>query len=112
MLRPFVVVYRMPMITFLLFKLFIRVAHLSLVNILANRRIVPELIQFDCTPAKITRAVLPFFKHTQSNVLVEQLTSVRASLGSAGASTNAAQAIISLLRKKESESDTGVRVTR
>ncbi len=107
MLRPFVVVYRMPLITFLLFKLFIRVAHLSLVNILANRRIVPELLQFDCTPAKITHAVLPFFKqHTQNNVLIEQLTSVRASLGSAGASTNAAKAVISLLRKKEPESGT------
>ncbi len=58
MLRPFVVVYRVSWLSGLLFRLFARVSHVSLVNLLAGRTLVPELLQGDCTPAKVAAAVL------------------------------------------------------
>jgi lipid-A-disaccharide synthase len=35
----------------------IRVEHVAMVNLLAGRRVVPELLQQDCTPARLAETV-------------------------------------------------------
>jgi len=59
--RPMVVAYRVARITYALVKLFglLRTSVYSLPNILAGRKIVPELMQDDCTPAAIATALAP-----------------------------------------------------
>ena len=59
--RPMVVSYRVARLTYALVKLFglLRTSVYSLPNILAGRRIVPELMQDDCTPAAIAAALAP-----------------------------------------------------
>jgi lipid-A-disaccharide synthase len=51
------VTYRVNPLTAALARRMIKVEHVAMVNLLAGRRLVPELLQEDCTPEKL-RAVL------------------------------------------------------
>jgi len=50
---PFVMVYRVSPLTYLLGKPRIKVAHFAMVNLIAGERIVPELVQGDFTAANV-----------------------------------------------------------
>ncbi len=55
---PMVVAYRVSAATaFLVRCMGVSVQHASLVNLLAGREVVPELLQEDCTPAGLAAAV-------------------------------------------------------
>ncbi|MEJ0014978.1 MAG: lipid-A-disaccharide synthase [Acetobacteraceae bacterium] len=54
---PMVVTYRVNPLTAAITRRMFTVPHASLVNLLANREVVPELIQQDCTPARLADAV-------------------------------------------------------
>ena len=54
---PMAVTYRVNPLTGFLARRLIRVQHVAMVNLLAGREIVPELLQQDCTPEKL-RAVV------------------------------------------------------
>jgi len=59
--RPMVVAYRLAPLSHALVRLFglLKVAHVSLPNVLAGEALVPELLQHDCTPDKLAAAILP-----------------------------------------------------
>ncbi len=50
---PMVVFYRVTLASWLVGKLLVRVPFYSMVNLLAEKRLVPELIQGDCTAEKL-----------------------------------------------------------
>ena len=54
---PMAVTYRVNPLTAMAARRLIRVPHVAMVNLLAGRQIVPELLQSDCTPAKLAAAV-------------------------------------------------------
>lgn len=54
---PMVVAYRLNPVTVALYRRFIRVKYVSLVNIMQDRMLVPELLQEDCRPDKLAAAV-------------------------------------------------------
>ena len=53
MLRPMVVVYRMSTLSWWMGKLLVKVAFVSLVNLLTGRRVVPELLQGALEPGAV-----------------------------------------------------------
>jgi lipid-A-disaccharide synthase len=53
--NPFVVVYRVSPITFAIAKRVVKVAHVAMVNLIAGKRVVTELIQNDFTASNIVR---------------------------------------------------------
>jgi len=57
---PMVVAYRMSGLSFALARRLVRVPHVGLVNLVAEERIVPELLQDEATPAALCDAILPF----------------------------------------------------
>ncbi len=60
--NPFVVVYRVSALTYAIAKRVVKVPHVAMVNLIAGRRVVPELIQNDFTAANIVQqleALLP-----------------------------------------------------
>ncbi|MCA8907218.1 MAG: lipid-A-disaccharide synthase, partial [Rhodospirillaceae bacterium] len=56
---PQVIAYKMSRLTAMVGRMVIRVRWASLVNILANDTVVPELIQGDCTADRMVDAVAP-----------------------------------------------------
>ncbi len=54
---PMAVTYRVNPITGALARRMIRVPHVAMVNLLAGREVVPELLQQDCTPEKLGATV-------------------------------------------------------
>jgi lipid-A-disaccharide synthase len=55
---PTVIAYRLPAITYAVVKALVSTKYVHLLNIMAEREIVPELIQGDCTPDRLSAAVL------------------------------------------------------
>ena len=100
MQRPFVVIYKMNLLNYLLYRPQVKVPYIGMVNIVAGRKIVPEFIQFKAHPKKISEQVL---KILQNPTLIEQMKNdldlVKSLLGEKGASLRAAQIIIDFLKK-------------
>jgi lipid-A-disaccharide synthase len=57
--NPFVVVYRVSPVTYAIAKRMVKVAYVAMVNLIAGKRIVPELIQDDFTAANIVQRMEP-----------------------------------------------------
>ena len=62
--RPMVVAYKVAPLTFALVKGLglLKVDHYSLPNVLAGERVVPELMQHDCTPERLAEATLAMLR--------------------------------------------------
>lgn len=54
---PTVIAYRLGRLTVALYRRFITVKYVSLVNLMLDRMLVPELLQEDCRPDKLAAAV-------------------------------------------------------
>ncbi|MDR1334564.1 MAG: lipid-A-disaccharide synthase [Holosporaceae bacterium] len=50
---PFVAIYKTSRITYWIVKFLIKVENVCLVNLLSKKRVIPELLQDDCTPKNI-----------------------------------------------------------
>ncbi len=95
---PMVVVYRVTPLTALLAKPLVRTAYFSMVNLIAERRVVAELIQKDFTPSKLAQEVLRLLNDPRAREdLRAGLAEVRQRLGPPGAVDRAADAIVQLL---------------
>ena len=98
MQRPLVVVYRVSLITYLVGRLMLKVAHVALVNLLAGRRLVPELLQGDMTPERIAAEVRRVWDPgPPREEMLRGLEEVRGRLGGPGAAERAAEAVLELL---------------
>ena len=79
--NPFVVVYRVSAATYAIARRVVTVPHVAMANLIAGRRVVPELIQHDFTAANIVQhlaALLPDGTPRQS--MMEGLLSIREAL--------------------------------
>lgn len=98
MARPFVVVYRVSLLTYLVGRLFLKVAHVALVNLLAGRRIVPELLQGAMRPERIAAELEQLWEPGEAQRrMLEGLSEVRGKLGEPGAAGRAAEAVLQVL---------------
>ncbi len=101
--RPMVVVYRLSPVTYLLGRRFVNVDTYAMANLVAGRRIVPELIQDDFTPPRVAGEVLSLLSDTDRYDTTRQaLVDVRHRLGAPGASARAADAIIQICSRTHS----------
>jgi lipid-A-disaccharide synthase len=88
---PMVIVYRVQAITYWLAKLFVRIKDVGLINIVAGKRVVPELIQKDFTVEKAAE-LLRVYLTSEGNIRKrEELKKVRKRLGDGGVSLRAAE---------------------
>jgi len=95
---PMVVVYRVTPLTALLAKPLVRTKLFSMVNLIAERRVVPELIQNDFTPQNVAEQVLRLLNDSPARAELRiGLAEVRRRLGPPGAVERAADAIAALL---------------
>jgi lipid-A-disaccharide synthase len=57
--NPFVVVYRLSKLSYAIARRFVSVPHVAMANLIAGRRVVPELIQSEFTATNVVRALEP-----------------------------------------------------
>ncbi len=88
---PMVVVYRVAPVTWAVGRPLVKVPHFAMVNLIAGREIVPELIQADFTATKVAESLRPILADSPAREkMVEELVAVRARL-KAGSDRPAAQ---------------------
>jgi lipid-A-disaccharide synthase len=99
--KPMVVVYRLSPLSYRLGRRFVRVEDVAMVNIIAGRRIVPELIQDDCTPERVANETLSLLTNPEKAEAARcALQEVRERLGRPGASARAAEAVLEVANTK------------
>ena len=86
--NPFVVVYRLSKTSYAVAKRVVDVPHVAMVNLVAGRRLVPELIQQDFTAEWIVAALAPLLVDGEPRSTMQKgLRSVREALQPASTST-------------------------
>jgi lipid-A-disaccharide synthase len=92
---PMVIVYRLSPMTYRIGRRLVKVDAVGMVNLIAGRTIVPELIQEAFTPEAVAHeAVSMLTDPARSAAIREGLADVRAKLAGTGASRRAAEAIL------------------
>jgi lipid-A-disaccharide synthase len=98
-LTPMVVVYRLSALTYTLGKPLLSVSNYAMVNLIAGRVVVPELIQGDFTPARVTEETLRILDEGAPRTeMLRDLKEVREKLGKGGATAHAADEVSTFLR--------------
>jgi lipid-A-disaccharide synthase len=97
---PMVVVYRISGLSYALGRRFVRVPHYAMVNIVAERQVVPELIQEAFTPDRVAAEVLSLLADGPRRArMAADLAEVRSRLGAGGASDRAAAIVAEALAR-------------
>lgn len=79
--NPFVVVYRVSPLTYAIAKRVVKVPHVAMANLIAGKRIVPELIQDDFTASNIVRELQPLLPDGPSRQsMMQELAALRSHL--------------------------------
>ncbi|MDD5205044.1 MAG: lipid-A-disaccharide synthase [Desulfobacterales bacterium] len=98
---PMVVVYRVSPLTFWLGKLVVKVPFISLVNLIAGERIVPELIQGEVTPSRVAEEAETILESGPGREsMVNRLGKLKESLGGRSASEKTARIAVEMMRAK------------
>jgi len=92
---PFVLIYKVAWPTYLAARLVVNVKYLGMPNVLADREVVPEFIQYRARPAEIVKAVQRLTKDADARQrMVSEFDAIVGELGEDRASDQAARAII------------------
>jgi len=83
--NPFVVVYRVSPVTYAIAKRVVSVPHVAMVNLVAEKRLVPELIQDDFQAARVVQELEPLL------VVGEARTKMMSGLAAVGAKLRASR---------------------
>ncbi len=95
--RPMVVAYRVAPLTYLILKQLVKSPYISLPNLLAGRKLVPELIQHEASPERLVAELLPLLERPQQQT--DSFETIHHSLRR-DASVQAAGAVLDLLRAR------------
>ncbi|MEE4372573.1 lipid-A-disaccharide synthase [Pseudomonas alliivorans] len=97
--RPMVVAYRMAPVTFWVLKRLVKSPYVSLPNLLAQRLLVPELLQDAATPEALAETLLPLIDEGQAQT--QGFDEIHRTLRR-DASNQAAEAVLGLLGQTSS----------
>jgi len=95
---PNVIIYRVSPLTYFIARRLVKLDHMGIVDIIANKTVCPELIQHMVTPQAMTDMLLPLLDDTpaRATMLVEMNDAI-GQLGQGGAIERAADAILTEL---------------
>jgi lipid-A-disaccharide synthase len=97
---PMIVIYRVSRLTWWAGRLLVDVPAIGMVNLVAGKPVVPELVQWDFTPERVARAALELLQSPEGlRSIRQELHNVRGRLGEAGASLRAAREVLKTLHE-------------
>ena len=97
---PMVIAYRVNRLTAWLAKRLLRVPHIGLINIVAGRRVVPELLQEAVSPRTMAALALSALQDpAEARRIRGELTALRATMGEGGSSRRAAASVGAVLHQ-------------
>lgn len=96
---PMVIVYRLSRLSYIIGRMLVDVSHIGLVNIVAGKTVVPELVQDDANPEKIAEELAKILNDKgYSQQMRAELVGLRKNLGQAGASSRVASFLLNFLK--------------
>src|SRR4029450_7171171 len=103
LLKPMIIVYRLSWITYALARMLVNVKHVGMVNIMAGKEVVPELIQADFTAERVVKKTRTLLEdRDRRDRIVGKLVSLREKLGTPGAADRVAHIAMSMMGKGSS----------
>jgi lipid-A-disaccharide synthase len=106
---PFVMVYKVTPLTYFLGRSTVKVPHFAMVNLIAGKQVVPELVQADFTPEKVTAEIRKIIPESEARKkMLEGLKDVRLRLEGGQESTihaadRAAKAIFAMWQARNAQ---------
>ncbi len=98
--KPMVIVYRLSPLTYAIGKRLVGVTTFGMVNLVAGRKIVAELIQDEFTPDAVASETIALLTSPErADAMRKDLAEVKARLGGTGATGRAADAILAAARR-------------
>jgi lipid-A-disaccharide synthase len=96
---PMAVVYRISAFSYHIGRRLVKVPHISLVNLIAGREVVPEFIQEEATAERIAGAVGDILQNPRRrSQMVKELDKVRRRIGGRGASRRVAELVLEMVK--------------
>jgi lipid-A-disaccharide synthase len=100
--KPMIIIYKVSLVSSWIGRALIRVDHVGLVNLVAEKEIAPELLQKEVNPQRIADEAFRILRDPiHSQKMIESMNEVRQKLGEPGAAQRAAHIVVSLLREGE-----------
>lgn len=96
---PYMLVYKVPLLTYWMARMLIKIRFIGMVNILAQKPVVKELVQFDFTPDKVIEEIESLLVPENRDALLAEMKQAADKLGQGGAAEHAAQAVCRLLKE-------------
>lgn len=79
--KPMCIIYKSSFLTYVLAAKLIKVKFLGLCNLLSNKMIVPEFLQYDCNPGELHKYITQFLNDKmQQEHMLERLATLKDSL--------------------------------
>lgn len=96
---PMIIIYRLSPPSYILGRLLVRVPYVGMANLVAGKKVVPELLQGEANPGRIAALALELLASPERlRGIRAELEGVKAKLGAPGASTRAAHEVLRVLR--------------
>jgi lipid-A-disaccharide synthase len=96
---PMVIVYRVSPISYWVGKMVAKVPYIGLVNLVAGKKVVPELIQNEVLPDRLSHELTNILEDNEVREnMIRNLISVKESLGKGGASERTARLALGMMR--------------
>ena len=100
--KPMIIIYKVSLVSSWIGRALIRVDHVGLVNLVAEKEIAPELLQKEVNPQRIADEAFRILRDPiLSRKMIESMNAVRQKLGEPGAAQRAAHIVVSLLQEGE-----------
>ena len=95
---PMVIINKVAWLTYALVNKMLKIDHIGLCNIVANKRIAPEFIQYDASPEKISTQIIEILSDTSLREnMINELSKVESMLGGEGGIENIANLTLEML---------------
>ncbi len=97
---PMIVVYRLSPVTASIARLLVRTPMFAMVNLIAGKKVVPELVQKDFTPERLANEAIRLLDSPEARAEMRRgLVDIREKLGPPGAVERAADLIAAMLNQ-------------